>query len=123
MKQILLTLILSAGVAGAELSADEFNEVRNFALSLGYYYDGTSRIGSTRYHTFCNEKEDLIAFVPMFVTSTREARTAMVASNATFFVCRERWKKELGRYLRREIPLPPPGFEPDYSNDGVVSRE
>jgi hypothetical protein len=123
MRAIILTLILSAGVAGAELTADEFNEVRNRALTGGFYYAGTCRIGELRYYTFLNQQKGLVGWVPIMVTTSNEAMASLIASSTTFYVCGERWKKPLNQFVNREVPLPPVGYELDYSNDGVVCTE
>jgi hypothetical protein len=110
MRHALAILIVSAGLACAELSPEDFNQVRSAALERGFYFSGISRIGETCFYTFCNEKAGLVAFAPMSVTTCEEAKAAMTASVATFIMCAVKWKQPLDQFLRREIPLPPPGF-------------
>ncbi len=100
------------GLARAELSPDEFNEVRNAALTWGsgLYFSGTTRIDDIWFYTFRLKATGMFVLVPMSVTTFEEARQAILASMATFMICEEKWKKPLDQFINREIPLPPPGF-------------
>ena len=100
IKHIILILLASAGLACAELSPEEFNAVRNRALTVGYYYSGTSQVDGDWYYTFCNEKDGLVAFIPMWVTTAREAGAAADASVAAFITGAQRWKRPLDQLLR-----------------------
>jgi hypothetical protein len=62
-----------------------------------------------RFYTFCNERDGMVAYAPMWVSTFQEAKAAMVASSATFYTCAVEWKKPLDQ-LRGKIPPPPPGF-------------
>ena len=98
----LLVLLASAALAGAELSADEFNEVRNAVLSQGFFFDGTSTIRGRLFYTFCTyEKGGIVAHIPMYVTTVQEAKAAFIASGASFLMCADRWKKPLDQLLRQ----------------------
>jgi hypothetical protein len=121
MKTTLLAILASAGLACAELSPKEFNDLRNVAVHYaGCYYSGTSRVGNAWFYRFdrpnkSNEQapfmpDEPAAFVPMAVTNFEEAKWALIASMGTLTMCERQWKKPLDQFLRREIPLPPPGF-------------
>jgi hypothetical protein len=127
MKRILAILILSAGLAGAELSPEEFNQVRNFALTCGsgFYFAGTDKFGDYWIYKFC-DKNGLVFFIDTSVNTFEEARQAMIASLATFIICKHRWKDPLNAFLQRKIPLPPPGFtefEPGELDPGFTKLE
>jgi len=94
-------LLASAGLAGAELSPEEFNDVRNRALTIGFYYAGTSQIGNALFYTFCSETYGgQVAYIPMTVSNLGEARAALIASTVTFNICARSWKKPLDELLR-----------------------
>jgi hypothetical protein len=69
-------------------------------LNYGFYYAGTSQVRGATFYTFCNEKDGLVAFVPMIVSTVREAKAALSASLASYLVCADRWKRPLDQLLR-----------------------
>jgi hypothetical protein len=74
-------------LASAELSPEEFNEVRNYALTWGsgFYFAGTSKIRGASFYTFCNEKDGLVAHIPIWVSS-RKTRTTCCAGDKNNFL-------------------------------------
>lgn len=100
-KLFAICLIAAGGLANAELSADEFNEVRNAVLSQGFFFDGTSTIRGRLFYTFCtHQKGGIVAHIPMYVTTVQEARSAFIASGASFLQCADQWKRPLDQLLK-----------------------
>jgi hypothetical protein len=64
----------------------EFDEFKRVAASCDFYYEGPSQLGNEPFYTLCNQKDGIVAFVPMTVTSISEAKAAMIASAATYLV-------------------------------------
>jgi hypothetical protein len=109
MKKILLTLLASAGLACAELSPEDFNQLRSAVINYnGAHFVGVSRIGNSWLYRFNNAQNNPIAFIPMEVGDYMQAHAAFVASMGTMILCRQQWGRRLDMYINREIPLPPP---------------
>ena len=112
--KILPILILSASLACADLSPEEFNDLRNVALHYcGLHFAGTSHIGTTSFYRFNNAKDEPAAFVQMGVANFEEAKAAMIASMGTLIMCQYHWKRPLEDLRSRIIPPPPEGYTLD----------
>jgi hypothetical protein len=115
--KILPILILSASLAYADLSPEDFNQLRSAVINYnGAHFVGVSRIGNSWLYRFNNQKNEPIAFVPMEVGDFIQAHAAFVASMGTMILCKQQWKIPLEDLRSRIIPPPPEGYElPDPS--------
>jgi hypothetical protein len=105
--KILAILILSASLACADLSPEDFNQLRSTVIKHGAYFAGVSRIGNSYLYRFNNQKNEPIAFVPMEVGDFIQAHAAFLASMGTMILCKQQWKIPL-EDLRSHIVGPPP---------------
>jgi hypothetical protein len=84
MKTTLLVLLASVGLACAELSPEEFNKVRNFALTCGREFGGNGFhfVGvledPVALWVYRFRNVDLVCDVPTWVDDFEEAREYMI---------------------------------------------
>jgi hypothetical protein len=77
MKTTLLVLLASIGLACAELSPEEFNKVRNFALTCGFHFVGVFE-DPVALWVYRFRNVDLVCDVPTWVDDFEEAREYMI---------------------------------------------
>jgi hypothetical protein len=95
MKTLLaICLIAASGLAKAELSPEEFNDLGEVAIHYaGCYFSGTSHVNNVWFYRFNNKKGEPVAFVPMELENFEEAKAAFIASLGTLILCERQWKR------------------------------
>ena len=81
---IAIIIAITAISAHAELTPKQFDQLRNWAMSRGYTYDGgATRIG-THCFVFSDHLTGVFGLVPVSSDTADEAINALIASVATF---------------------------------------
>jgi hypothetical protein len=100
----LLTIIMLATTSinvKADLTAEDFAQVKSNAAAFGYFHTATDNIGESKFYVFTNHKTNNWALIPIEANTVREARMAFVASaNAVHVISTVADKQNEDEYRR-----------------------